>query len=160
MPLAVRIPQRADVRFSFLLPEEYRLSHPLVSFNTLEDTRTYQIFAGFVIQLLDELEDADMLCYRVDLASGGAQLQVPLDFSSRNALFVDPEVKLKLCDQLLTRPTCTSVRKSERFVRTCCKRRALPPLRGACMQTPCPFRGTGGDFVQYCALVRFPGVSA
>ena len=116
MHLEIHTPQRADVQFSVPLPREYRLAHPLVSFNTLADRRTYQIFAGFVVQLLDELADADMLCYRVDQASGEAQLQAPLDFSSRNALFVDPEVKLQLCGQLLTLSTCTSVRKSLRFV--------------------------------------------
>ena len=96
--------------------EEYRLAHPLVTFDTLEERRTYRIFAGFVVQLSDDVEDADMMCYHVDLSSDAAQLQALLDYTARNALFVDPEVELKLCDQLLTLSTCTSVRKSERFV--------------------------------------------
>ena len=95
---------------------DYRLEHPLISFDTLEERRVYRVYAGFVVQVSGDPEDADMVCYRLDLTSDEEQLQALLDFTSDHALFVDPELAPELHDQLLTLSTCTSVRKSERFV--------------------------------------------
>ena len=96
--------------------EEYRQTHSLVSFDTLKERRTYRIYAGFVVRLAESLDDTDMLCYRVDLTSNEERLQALLDYASLHALFADPEIEPKIHDQLLTLSTCTSVRKSERFV--------------------------------------------
>ena len=95
---------------------DYRLEHPLISFDTLEERRVYRVYAGFVVQVSGDPEDANMVCYRLDLTSDEEQLQALLDFTSDHALFVDPELAPELHDQLLTLSTCTSVRKSERFV--------------------------------------------
>ena len=95
---------------------DYRLEHPLISFDTLDERRVYRVYAGFVVQVSGDPEDADMVCYRVDLTSDEEQLQALLDFVSDHALFVDPELAPELHDQLLTLSTCTSVRKSERFI--------------------------------------------
>ena len=95
---------------------DYRLEHPLISFDTLEERRVYRVYAGFVVQVSGDPEDANMVCYRLDLTSDEEQLQALLDYTSDHALFVDPELAPELHDQLLTLSTCTSVRKSERFV--------------------------------------------
>ena len=96
--------------------EEYRHVHSLISFETLTERRVYRLYAGFVIHLAGSPQDADTMCYRVDLTSDGEQLQALLDYASQHALFIDPEVEPGLQDQLLTLSTCTSVRKNERFV--------------------------------------------
>ena len=96
--------------------EEYRQAHSLISFDTLTERRMYRLYAGFVIRLAGNEQDADTMCYRVDLTSDGEQLQALLDYASQHALFIDPEVEPRLQDQLLTLSTCTSVRRNERFV--------------------------------------------
>ena len=95
---------------------DYRLEYPLISFDTLEERRVYRVYAGFVVQVSGDPEDSDMVCYRTDLTSDEEQLQSLLDFVSSHALFVDPELVPELHDQLLTLSTCTSIRKSERFI--------------------------------------------
>ena len=95
---------------------DYRLEHPLISFDTLEERRVYRVYAGFVVQVSGDPEDSDMVCYRTALTSDEEQLQSLLDFVSSHALFVDPELVPELHDQLLTLSTCTSIRKSERFI--------------------------------------------
>lgn len=95
---------------------EYRQNHPLICFDTLEGRRVYRVYAGCEVHLTDNPEDADMVCYRANLTSDSKQLQALLDFVSLHALFTDPESEPKLYDQLLTLSTCTSIRRTQRFV--------------------------------------------
>lgn len=95
---------------------EYREAHPLISFDTLTERRTYRVYAGFLVRLEEDPAAEGMTCYRVQLTSDEGQLRALREYAASRALFLNPEAEPELHSQLLTLSTCNGVGKHERFV--------------------------------------------